>query len=193
LAIGPLDPPEQTIMQRKPIITGGLGLVVVVLVAVVLAVSGGSTSKAQSSVAAGTSVGVKQTALGKTLVDARGRTLYLFQADKPNRSTLSPAGFSVWPAFTSNVRPQATGGADATRVGTIAGPGGSRQVTYNGRPLYYYVGDRNPGSVSGQRLNQFGAPWYVVSPSGNAVTRAASGPAAATVPAAAPAGSGYGY
>ena len=81
-------------MQRKPIITGGLGLVVVVLVAVVLAVSGGSTSKAQSSVAAGTSVGVKQTALGKTLVDARGRTLYLFQADKPNRSALSPAGFS---------------------------------------------------------------------------------------------------
>jgi predicted lipoprotein with Yx(FWY)xxD motif len=180
-------------MQRKPIITGGLSLVVVVLVAVVLAVSGGSTSKAQSSVAARTSVGVKQTALGKTLVDGRGRALYLFQADKPNRSTLSQAGFSVWPAFTSNVVPQATGGADAARVDTIAGSGGSMQVTYNGHPLYYYVGDHNPGSASGQRLNQFGAPWYVVSPRGNAVTRAVSGSGPATAPTAAPAGSGYGY
>jgi predicted lipoprotein with Yx(FWY)xxD motif len=180
-------------MQRKPIITGGLGLVAVVLVAVVLAVSGGGTSKAQSSVAAGASVGVKQTALGKTLVDAHGRTLYLFQADKPNHSTLSAAGFAIWPAFTSTGKPQATGGAVAARVGTIAGPGGSSQVTYNGRPLYYYVGDHNPGSVSGQRLNQFGAPWYVLSPSGNAVTRAASGPAPATAPATSPAGSAYGY
>ena len=175
-------------MQRKPMIPGGLAVVVALIVVLLLATSGGSAKKAQSPVAAGTAVSVKQTALGKTLVDANDRTLYLFQADKPNRSTLSPAGLAVWPAFTSSGTPQATGGADAARIGTITGPGGSRQVTYNGHPLYYYVGDHKPGSVSGQRLNQFGALWYVLSPSGNAVTSAASSPA----PAAAPP-SGYGY
>jgi len=175
-------------MKRKFLIPGGLVVVAAVIVAL-LVVTGGSAKNAPSHVAAGTALGIKQTALGETLVDANGRTLYLFAADEPNRSTLSRAGLAVWPAFTSSATPRATGGADAARIGTITGPDGSRQVTYNGHPLYYYVGDRHPGSVSGQRLNQFGALWYVLSPSGSAVTRVASSPA----PAAAPAGSSYGY
>jgi hypothetical protein len=61
-------------------------------------------------------------------------------------------------------------------------------VTYNGHPLYYYVGDRQAGSTAGQGLNQFGALWYVLSPSGNAVTSAPVTPAPA---AEAAEGGGY--
>jgi Secreted repeat of unknown function len=81
-------------------------------------------------------------------------------------------GLIVWPAFTSNGTPRAAGGAKAVRVATIIARGGRRQVTYNRHPLYYYVGDQAPGETHGQGLNQFGGLWYVVSPSGNAVTSA---------------------
>jgi predicted lipoprotein with Yx(FWY)xxD motif len=165
-------------MKRRILIPGGAVLVAAVI-AVVLIATGGSSSNAAPRVAPGAAIGVKQTALGKTLVDASGRSVYLFEGDKPNRSTLSQAGLAEWPAFTSTATPMATGGVDAARIGTIAGPAGGRQVTYNGHPLYYFVGDRTPGSVSGQRLNDFGAVWYVLSASGNAVTRAAANPASA--------------
>jgi hypothetical protein len=45
-------------------------------------------------------------------------------------------------------------------------------VTYNGHPVYYFVGDHNPGQTAGQGLNEFGARWYVLSPAGTAITAA---------------------
>ena len=49
------------------------------------------------------------------------------------------------------------------------GRGGTRQVTYGHHPLYYYVGDRKAGDTHGQGLNQFGAKWYVLSPTGSKI------------------------
>ncbi|HWW91403.1 MAG TPA: hypothetical protein VNY35_11565 [Solirubrobacteraceae bacterium] len=174
-------------MKRNRPASLGLAVALVGVAVLVFAVAGGSAKKA-SPLAAASAVSVKQTSLGKTLVDANGRALYLFEADRAGVSTLSPAGLAVWPAFTSAVAPQAKGGAAAAAIGTIAGPGGARQVTYNGHPLYYYVGDRQAGSTAGQGLNQFGALWYVLSPSGNAVTSAPVTPAPA---AEAAEGGGY--
>jgi secreted repeat protein with Y-X4-D motif len=91
------------------------------------------------------------------------------QAREPSLAA-SPASVGTPPAFTSAVPPQAKGGVVAADIGTVAGPGGARQVTYNGHPLYYYVGDGQAGSTAGQGLNQFGALWYVLAPSGSAVT-----------------------
>ena len=174
-------------MKRNRTLSASVAVGLVGAVVLVLAVSGGSAKKPQP-VSAGSAVSVKQTSLGKTLVDANGRTLYLFQADKPGVSTLSQAGFAVWPAFTTTVTPRGLDGVSAAQIGTITGPGGSRQVTYNGHPLYYYVGDKQPGSTAGQGLNEFGALWYVLSPGGAAVT---SAPAPA--PAAPAESGGYGY
>jgi predicted lipoprotein with Yx(FWY)xxD motif len=176
------------LMKRNPLVSTGL-ILVVGLVVLIVAISGGSAKNRRSPIAPGSALNVRSTSLGKTLVDANGRTLYLFQADKPNVSTLSNAGLAIWPPFTSTSTPQAEGGAQAAGIGTVTGPSGSRQVTYNGHPLYYYVGDQQPGSTRGQRLNQFGALWYVLTPSGNAVTAAPSNPPPAS---AAPSGS-YGY
>jgi predicted lipoprotein with Yx(FWY)xxD motif len=173
---------------RFPLVAA-VAVVVAAAVAVIVATSGASPAKPQSTVAAATAISVKQTSLGATLVDANGRTLYLFQGDRPNVSTLSAAGQAIWPPFTATTTPRALNSTIAARIGTIAQAGGASQVTYNGHPLYYYVGDRSPGQTSGQGLNQFGALWYVLGPAGNAVTSRSTSPA----PATGPGSSTYGY
>src|SRR6059058_358857 len=136
-------------MKKTRPLSAALAAILVGGVVLAVAVSGGSAKKAQRSAAAGSAVSVKQTSLGKTLVDADGRTLYLFQADKQGVSNLSQAGLAVWPPLTATGTPLASGGASAAAIGTIAGPGTTRQVTYNGHPLYHYVGDKNAGDTHG--------------------------------------------
>jgi predicted lipoprotein with Yx(FWY)xxD motif len=126
--------------------------------------NGGSTAKPPQG-GSSAAIDVRSTDLGKILVDARGRTLYLFEADTPNMSNCSDACLSLWPPFTSNAMPKAEGGADATKIGTTA----QHQVTYNGHPLYYYAADQEPGETAGQGLDQFGAEWYVLAPTGDKI------------------------
>jgi predicted lipoprotein with Yx(FWY)xxD motif len=57
----------------------------------------------------------------------------------------------------------------AGKLGTTMRSDGKTEVTYNGHPLYYYVGDKKPGDMTGQGLNAFGALWYVLSPGGKAI------------------------
>jgi predicted lipoprotein with Yx(FWY)xxD motif len=175
-------------MKRNRLLTFTLAVVVVGVVVVTVAVSGGGAAKLKATpVNASSALSVKHTALGNTLVDGNGRALYLFRADKPNHSTLSRAGFAVWPAFGSSGTPHATAGVSAAHIATIRSDG-RRQVTYYGHPLYYYVGDKGAGEVKGQGLSEFGALWYVLSPNGHAVTSAPTTPAPATTEP-----SGYGY
>ena len=179
-------------MRRNRPLSTALIAVILGLGVLGLAVSSGSAKKAP--IGGGNTIGVKQTPLGGILVGAGGRTLYLFEADKPNVSTLSRAGLAVWPAFTTTGTPQAASGARAADVGTIARSGAKHQVTYSGHPLYYFVGDRQAGSITGQGLFEFGAKWYVVSPSGKAITSAPPTPSSTPAPAAAESSGGrYGY
>ena len=59
----------------------------------------------------------------------------------------------------------------AAKIGTIPGPNGKRQVTYNHHPLYYYAGDRRSGQTAGQGLAAYGAEWWGVAPSGKTIGR----------------------
>jgi hypothetical protein len=70
--------------------------------------------------------------------------------------------------------PTASGGANAADLGTITRSDGSKQVTYKGHPLYYFVGDTAAGSLKGQGSNNFGAKWWLVAPSGTAIAAGAS-------------------
>ena len=126
--------------------------------------SGGSTTAAASN-SATTTVALGKTSLGKILVDSKGRTLYLFEADKPNMSNCSGACLSIWPAYMSKSNATAGSGVDAAKIGTTA----DGQVTYSGHPLYYYAGDQKAGDTTGQGLDQFGAKWYVLSATGDKV------------------------
>jgi predicted lipoprotein with Yx(FWY)xxD motif len=166
-------------MRRPRIIASSLAALAVVVVVLTIAVSGGSATKVKPTpLNAGSALSVEHTTLGNVLVDANGRTLYLFEGDKRNRSTLSHAGFAVWPAFTSVGKPQAENGVSAAHIAIIKSDG-KRQVTYYGHPLYYYVGDKASGETHGQGLKEFGALWYALSAKGSSVTSAPSAPAPA--------------
>lgn len=130
-------------------------------------------------------IGTMNSSLGTYLVDGQGKALYLFAADKSGSSTCNGACASVWPPTTTSGKPNAGPGVDAAKLGTTMRSDGKLEVTYDGHPLYYYVSDTMPGQTTGQGLNQFGALWYVVSPSGNAIvgtTGAGMAPSPQTTP-----------
>jgi predicted lipoprotein with Yx(FWY)xxD motif len=176
----------------KYLTSGVLTILIAGIAVIVLGVGGGNAkTRHQHTAAAGSAVSIRITPLGRTLVDANGRALYVFAGDRANVSRLSEAGLSVWPRFIATGPVKASNGAQAAKIGTITGPSGIRQVTYNGHPLYYYVGDSAPGSTRGQGLNEFGALWHVLGPAGSAVTSSQSNSTAA--PASSSPAPSYGY
>ena len=118
---------------------------------------------------AATTVAVENSKLGQILVDGSGRTLYLFEADRGMDSTCSGGCAQAWPPLTTSAAPQAGSGVSAALLGTTTRQDRTMQVTYHGHPLYYFAGDGKPGDLTGQALNQFGAKWYVLAPTGNKV------------------------
>jgi predicted lipoprotein with Yx(FWY)xxD motif len=111
-------------------------------------------------------VDVHKTDLGTILVDSLGRTLYLFEADMNGKSACSGACATAWPPLTTTGAAVAVTGAAKKLVGTTKRSDGTTQATYNGWPLYLYEGDSATGQTNGEGLDQFGAEWYVLAPSG---------------------------
>jgi predicted lipoprotein with Yx(FWY)xxD motif len=173
-------------MKRIVTPVTAIATLALIAVAAIAAATGGTSSARTMSPSSGTGYGaaasgpianasvapainVRRTSHGRTLVDAHGRALYLFEADKANMSNCSGSCASVWPPLTAKATPRARGGAVAAKIGTIRLRGGGRQVTYAGHPLYRYVLDHKPGDTNGQGLNQFGAKWYLLAPSGRKI------------------------
>lgn len=104
--------------------------------------------------------------LGTFLVGDKGLPAYLFEKDTSTTSTCNAACASAWPPVLTKGTPKAAGGLKQSLVGTTKRTDGGTQVTYGGHPLYGYAGDQQSGVPTGQGLKQFGAPWYVVEPSG---------------------------
>ncbi len=104
--------------------------------------------------------------LGEHLVNAQGRTVYLFTGDPPGRSTCTDACLGTWPIFSTDGVPTVDGSADPELVSMIERPDGFRQVSYDGQPLYYFIGDESVGDIDGQGVND---AWYIVAPDGTAI------------------------
>jgi len=126
---------------------------------------GGSTG---SSGAMSETVAAHGSSLGTILVDGQGKTLYLFESDTPSSSSCDSGCTVVWPPVLGT--PKAGSGIAAAKLGTIRRSDGSMQATYAGHPLYWYEGDTAAGDTNGQGLDDFGAEWYAIAPSGAAVT-----------------------
>jgi predicted lipoprotein with Yx(FWY)xxD motif len=124
---------------------------------------------ASTRVTAAATVGVRNTSLGRVIVDSRGRTLYLFEKDTSRRSACSGQCAQYWPPLLTHGAPVARVGAKRSLLGTIKRADGSRQVTYAGHPLYLYFGDSRPGQTNGEGSQEFGAGWDVLSPSGKKI------------------------
>jgi predicted lipoprotein with Yx(FWY)xxD motif len=119
----------------------------------------------------GTTVDVARSRFGRILVDEHGRTLYDFPPDKGTTSVCYGACAALWPPLTTQAKPHAGPGVHQSLLGTTRRKDGTLEVTYGGHPLYYYVADRKRGQFSGQGLDQFGAPWWVISPAGKEIHR----------------------
>ena len=106
------------------------------------------------------------TGLGEVLVDAKGRTLYAFTKDKGDQSVCSGKCAVAWPALTVTGAATPGTGVEASLLSTSKQANGSSQVTYGGKPLYYFAGDKAPGDTKGQGLN---GVWWVVKGDGSLV------------------------
>ncbi len=176
-------------MKLKPVLTGGL--VAAALTAAACGTAGPyaaapspyptnqpaaspvatSPNPIPSSQPAGKIIRTANTRLGQILVGPTGRTIYLFLADSGTTSDCNSAGcVQAWPPVLTMGAPQAGPGVNVSLLGTTTRRDGTTEVTYAGHPLYYFVSDAKPGDVTGQGVDAFGAPWYVVSPSGRRIS-----------------------
>lgn len=128
-----------------------------------------AASSAPTAASGSASITLAHSKLGTILVDSKGETLYLFQADKGPASTCSGACASVWPPVITKGAPIAGRGVSASKLGTTKRSDGTTGVTYNGHPLYTFVGDNSPGQTTGEGNLGFGAEWDVLSAAGNKV------------------------
>ena len=106
--------------------------------------------------------------LATILVDRSGRVQYLYTPDDKDMSACSGACAMAWPPLLTVGDPTPGDGVSADHLGTIEREDGGTQVTYNGRPLYYFAFDNTAGDTNGQ--DSFDV-WYTVSTSGEAVAR----------------------
>jgi len=125
-------------------------------------------------------VSVKTAKIGSAtvLTNANGFTLYSFSPDTSTSSKCNGKCATVWPPVEG---PVTAAGITGT-FGTITRADGSTQATFDGHPLYAYVGDASPGQAKGNGLNAAGGLWTEITPSIS--TAAGAGPST---------GSGGGY
>jgi predicted lipoprotein with Yx(FWY)xxD motif len=135
---------------------------------ILFAVGGSPPREGRGAAAArAPTVTLRQSKLGRILVDAHGRTLYLFLEDAHGKSTCYEACARVWPALLASGRPRAGAGIDAAKLTTTKRRHSRlRQVVYNGHPLYTTDADAGPGDTAGQG---FLGTWFVVSRHGNLI------------------------
>jgi len=138
-----------------------------ILATVVFGTLGGQ-NLAWSRGTANPTVTVRLSDYGRILFDGSNRALYAFTRDPSRKSTCYGACAAAWPPYIVRGRPRAGQGAVASALGSITRRDGRRQVTYAGKPLYYYVHD-GPGRVLCQDVREYGGLWLVVRPSGRLV------------------------
>ena len=136
---------------------------------------GGGATSPPATMGAATIHAAKVPGVGTVLTNGDGMTLYLFEADTGTTSTCTGSCAQSWPPVTTSGNATATMGASSSMLGTTTRDDGTTQVTYNGHPLYTYAGDTSSGTASGQGINAYGALWYVLNTSGDAVKGSGGG------------------
>jgi predicted lipoprotein with Yx(FWY)xxD motif len=157
----------------------GIALGALAGAALLVTVAHGGTATT-SRATKGALVALRKTTLGSVLVDARGRTLYVFEKDHNGKSACDTACAKFWPPLVSGVQPRAGTGVHKSMLGVTKRQDGRRQVTYAGHPLYTFVGDKTAGQTNGEGQTNFGAEWYVLAATGR------------TIEPSQPSGGGYG-
>lgn len=148
---------------------GVLFAVLLACAACAVAAAGASGSPAVAARAA--KVQLRETKLGKVLVNAKGFTLFRFTHDPRNKDTCFKTAecAEIWPPLLTSGRPVAGAGVKSSLLSSIRLPNGRRQVTYAGHPLYLYSPASEPGETTYVGFSSFGGTWYAVNAAGNLV------------------------
>jgi predicted lipoprotein with Yx(FWY)xxD motif len=144
-----------------------------------------SSPAAASSPASSSGSALQERTIGgkKVLTTAKGFTVYWFAIDTMTKSKCNGSCSHYWPP----VKGPVTAGHGVTgKLGTIKRDDGTLQATYNGHPLYTYVGDTAPGQNKGNGLNISGGLWYEVTVTGSAAPAPSPSQSSSG-------GGGYGY
>lgn len=168
--------------RKRWIAAGALGVAAAGALALTVGLGAGATASAASA-----TVGTHSSRLGPVLAGRQGRTLYYLTSERHGAINCTGMCLQSWPPLLAAAghAPTLAPGVPGT-PGVITRPGGVRQVTVNGMPLYYFAGDKQPGSVNGQGLKD--------GTFGNWLVLPASASPAGTAPATGGSGShGYGY
>jgi predicted lipoprotein with Yx(FWY)xxD motif len=159
---GPAATPSRSPAQIPPTIARAAAATAAAALAVAaLVLLGAAVAGASPPAPAPTGTDLKAATVGGTtvLTNGRGFTLYWFAPDTPASSKCYGSCAAYWPPVTGTAA--ASPGLPGT-VGAITRTGGARQLTYNGHPLYTYIGDSAPGQANGNNLNLNGGLWHEV-------------------------------
>jgi len=126
---------------------------------------GGEAAEKPASTSPGTMISTGDSQFGEVLFDSEQRAIYYFDKEKTSESECYGDCAVAWPPVLTDGDPRADGGAQGRLLGTTERRDGSLQVTYDGRPLYYYVDDP-AGVVLCHNVDEFGGLWLAVQPDG---------------------------
>ena len=127
-----------------------------------------SSSSGSSDAAVKPALATADSPLGTIIVDTAGMTLYVFDKDVADsgESTCEGECLVKWPAVVAESDTPTVDGVTGT-VGVITRTDGTKQVTLNGLPLYYWAGDAAAGDTTGEGV---GGVWWVVAPNGDKIS-----------------------
>lgn len=149
----------------------------------------GAQSSSSSSSGGAVTIETKTGAMGTYLVNGAGMSLYMFASDTSSKSACTGQCLTYWPPVTGTAT--ASGGANASMLGTITGTDGKMQVTYGGHPLYTFTEDTSPGDTKGQGSTNFGAKWWLVAPSGQIIQGSSAGGSSSSSSSSSSGGGGW--
>jgi predicted lipoprotein with Yx(FWY)xxD motif len=113
----------------------------------------------------GTRITLRGSQFGRMLFDRRRQAIYIFENDPKGKTVCYGECARAWPPVLTDGKPRAATGVRKSLLGTVRRRNGRRQVTYAGKPLYYYAHE-GPGEVRCHNVNLNGGFWWVVAPDG---------------------------
>ena len=165
-ADGPVSPGARMLVRLQAtmsMVVGAVGAVSVAALALLGVALANVSGPPAAAAGAGVTLKTAQVNGVTVLTNAHGLTLYWFAPDTPETSRCTGSCAAYWPAVTGEPKAEPD---IAGKLGTINRPGGGRQATYDGHPLYTYIGDGGPGQAHGNHLDLNGGLWYEVRVSG---------------------------
>ena len=124
-----------------------------------------TTERAAKARPAGTVITLGDSEFGSMLFDSRKQAIYIFERDPKGESVCYGECAEAWPPVFTKGKPEAARGVDASLLGTVKRRDGRLQVTYAGKPLYFYAHE-SPGEVRCHNVDLNGGLWWVVGPDG---------------------------